>query len=342
VTWLGLDIGGANLKASDGDRFARSQPFALWRDPARLPQELRALLAAAPAADRLAVTMTGELADCFASKAQGVRFIVDAVREAAGERAVFIYLTDGRLVSPELALRRPLLAAASNWHALARFVGRYAARGPALLLDVGSTTCDIIPLVDGIPAACGRNDTERLLAGELVYTGVERSPVCAVAAVVPYRGQQCPVAQELFATARDVYITLGQLPEDAGCRDTADGQPATRLAARRRLARMIAADVRQFSQRDALVLAAAVAEAQTRQLAAAIRQVADRLAAWPSTVILSGHGDFLAQRALLHLGQRRRPLSLQDQLGPQQSRCAPACALAVLARELSDAGKSHP
>ncbi|MCU0979105.1 MAG: tetrahydromethanopterin-linked C1 transfer pathway, partial [Pirellulaceae bacterium] len=177
---LALDIGGANLKFSDGRGRTGAVPFALWQSPHRLAERLRGILASFPQDAAVGVTMTGELADCFPSKSAGVRHIVAAVDEAVGDRTARIYLVDGSWASPDAARADPMLAAASNWHALARFAGRFVPSGSALLLDIGSTTCDLIPLVDGRPAAQGRTDTQRLLAGELVYTGVERSPVCAV------------------------------------------------------------------------------------------------------------------------------------------------------------------
>jgi probable H4MPT-linked C1 transfer pathway protein len=103
----------------------------------------------------------------------------------------------------------PTLAAASNWHALANFAGRYARVGQAIMIDIGSTTADLIPLVDGQPHSVGKTDPERLLSGELVYSGVERSPVCAVTPTLPLGGQLCPVAHELFATTIDAYVMLG-------------------------------------------------------------------------------------------------------------------------------------
>ena len=51
----------------------------------------------------------------------------------------------------------------------------------ALLIDVGSTTADVVPIVAGRVAATGRNDLERLQAGELVYTGVLRTNLAAIA-----------------------------------------------------------------------------------------------------------------------------------------------------------------
>ncbi len=45
----------------------------------------------------------------------------------------------------------------------------------------GSTTTDLVLVVDGAIAARGYTDSERLAAGELVYTGLVRSFVMAVA-----------------------------------------------------------------------------------------------------------------------------------------------------------------
>lgn len=336
MNWLALDIGGANLKLADGKGFAVARHFELFRDPKTLAQELRMAIAEAPPSDRLVCTMTGELCDCFGTKAEGVGFILTALQEAADGRHTRIYLTTGAQVTPQVARTRPLQVAAANWHALARFAGRYAPQGPALLVDIGSTTTDIIPLVDGQPASKGLTDTQRMLHGELVYTGVERSPVCAVASDIPYRGGNCPLAQEFFATMRDVYIILQHLPEDSTADDTADGRPATKAAARARLGRAICADSEEFNHRDAAIMAEALAAVHAERIAAAMRRVAGSLGAPPETIILSGHGEFLAHRAL-EAAQfaTDKIVSLARELGPGASRCGPAHALAVLARESS-------
>ena len=333
MNWVALDIGGANLKAADGRSFAVTQPFPLWQRPSHLAEALRALLAAARGCDHVAATMTGELADCFRTKAEGVQFIIGALESAADSRHTRVYLTSGALVTPRVALKQPLLAAASNWHALARFAGRWARSGVGLLIDIGSTTCDIIPLVDGKPVSMGRTDTKRLASGELVYTGIERSPVCALVRSVPYRGRKCPVAQELFATTWDVYLLLGDLPEEPECAHTADRRPATKQFARERLARMICADSATFSDADALAVARHVANMQLARVAVAAAHVINRLNAVPETVVLSGRGEFLARRALAKLQLAPRIVSLAEELGPDLSRCAAAHALAVLARE---------
>ncbi len=232
MNWLALDIGGANIKASDGDQFAAHRPFHLWEEPDHLVLELRQLLAESPQATHLAVTMTGELADCFSSKAAGVNHILATVQLAAGGRHIRVYTSAGLFVTCQVATRNPATVAAANWHALATFCCRYIEEGTGLMLDIGSTTTDLIPITAQAVVECGVTDTERLVSGSLLYTGVERSPVCAVSRVAPYRGSQCRLAQEYFATMRDVYLLLGKLPEDATDHRTADGEPATKKAAR--------------------------------------------------------------------------------------------------------------
>jgi (4-(4-[2-(gamma-L-glutamylamino)ethyl]phenoxymethyl)furan-2-yl)methanamine synthase len=332
-SWLALDIGGANLKAADGRGFAVSRPFPLWQKPNELSAAIEQLIAESPPCERIAMTMTGELADCFRTKAEGVRFIVDAVATAAGNRPMFVYLTNGRLVPPEVAVNLELLAAASNWHALAQFACRYLLGEPGLLVDLGSTTTDIIPLVDDKPAASGRTDTQRLLAGELVYTGVERTPVCAIADSIPYRGRLCPVARELFATMWDVYLSLDKLSEEPESTNTADGRPATKAAAVDRLARMICADSDSFQVEDAVAAARYLSEMQRRQIETALDEVLARMTSPPKTVVLSGQGEFLLGQILDERKMTARRVVLTEELGPVLSRCAPAHGLAVIAAE---------
>lgn len=333
MTHLAIDIGGANLKAADGLGYAASTPFPLWQQPTRLAAALREVIAAAPPAEQLAITMTGELADCFRTKVEGVMAILDAAAQAAGEMPVRVYRTDGSLVSITQALVDPLLAAASNFHALARLAARHVTHGTGMLLDIGSTTSDLIPLSGGRPMATATTDTDRLISGELVYTGVERSPVCAVVTNLPWRGNKCSVAQELFATTWDAYLTLGDLPEQPQATHTADGRPATRDAALDRLARCICTDRNLFTPDDAQAVAAAISQAQTARLGIAAGAVLGRLPSPPSVIVISGSGEFLARRVIERLRASVDIVSLSETLGAEVSCCATAHALAIIARE---------
>jgi probable H4MPT-linked C1 transfer pathway protein len=329
---LGLDIGGANLKAawhSAAGTLARSVPFALWCEPERLGQQLAALMSDrdCPAFDRLAITMTGELCDCYASKREGVCAILDAV-ETVARAPVDVWTMRGRFLPLAEVRQEPLAAAAANWLALAAFAARYAELGgTAVLIDIGSTTTDVIPLLEGRPAPTGRTDPERLQSGELVYTGVRRTPLCALLGEA--------VAAELFATTLDAYLLLENLREDPLDTTTADGKPATRAAAELRLARMLCADLESSTDYQRRWLAWEALSRQVEILRRALGRVVDRLPAPPATVILAGEGEFLAREVLwMHGGLGGcRVVSLTEELGPSVSQAACAHAVAVLAAE---------
>lgn len=331
-TRLAFDVGGANLKVATADGYTATSPFPLWKHPDGLARELEKLIRHAPSAEAIVATMTGELADCFATKREGVDAIINALATSAGDREVSIYLLDGTFVTPEEARRKHHLAAASNWHALASFAARFAGGENAILVDIGSTTCDIIPIVDSQIVSKGFTDTERLLASELIYMGVERTPVCAIASTVPYRDQECPIAREVFATTLDVHLVTGAVadrPEDS---NTSDGRPATAAHAIARLGRCVCADETEFNLHDGLAVAEFVSFEQSELLGDAIAAVRKQHEFGDDTLIItSGQGDFLLRQSVPDATQ---VIFLSELLDPKLARCGPAYALAVLAEQM--------
>jgi probable H4MPT-linked C1 transfer pathway protein len=311
---LGLDIGGANLKAATLEPRAISVPFPLWKHPEKLPAALAELVARFPEADELAVAMTGELCDCYETKREGVNAILDAVEYV--QKPARVWSTSGCFLSIAEARAKHLDVAAANWHALARLAGRFSPHGSALLVDTGSTTTDIIPLIDGKPAATGRTDWERLLSGELVYRGVGRTAIHAVL--------NEGVCAELFATTQDAFVVLGLVPEDATNVDTADGRPLTRDKSLARLARMLGGDVETHPEAALVAFAGRVLERLLDDIGRSVRNHKADM------VIASGAGEFLVRLVLAKEGLTRF-LSLNTALGPTISACAPAYALAALA-----------
>lgn len=294
-SWLGLDIGGANVKAAHSSGAAATAPFAVWKDPAGLAGALRRVARGVPWFDGVAVTMTAELCDCFATKSEGVQRVLDSVLTAFPERSVVVWTMHGRFAEASEVLEDPRIAAATNWHALATSLCRTISE-PTLLIDVGSTTTDIVALEPGRVLSASRTDGDRLTSGELVYAGVKRTPLCALATDVrlPSAGS-IGLCAELFATTRDVYQMLGRQVEDPLDCETADGRPAVREFARARLARMLSADPEDFSEARAIELAAAFDEILCERLVhACLRLLGERRFA---AAIVCGSGEFLAGRA---------------------------------------------
>ncbi len=332
---LGLDIGGANIKAADETGRTISRPFAMWKHPERLADELALILCEFPLTERVAVTMTAELADCFATKSEGVRFILAAAHASAGSLPVDVWTTAGRFVSAREATSQPMLVAAANWQALATWCGRELlapTHHSTLLIDIGTTTTDIIPLIDGQPVAQGLTDVGRLQTGELSYSGVKRTPLCAIAHAVPFRDGYCPLAAELFATTLDVYLLLGDIAEDADNLETANGKSATKAAAHDRLARMLCCDRDEVSFAEAVAIARFLADVQRQRLAGSLERVASRFEMPVETVVVSGSGLFLARRLVAENRRtsRAKMVSLDDRLTPGIAEAACAYAVAQL------------
>ncbi len=78
MDWIGLDIGGENVKLATKDgQF--SFPFELWKHPQQLAGFLEKSVAVVSKGVQAAVTMTGELADGYPTRQIGVREIVQFV-----------------------------------------------------------------------------------------------------------------------------------------------------------------------------------------------------------------------------------------------------------------------
>jgi len=309
---LGWDIGGANIKAAcvmpdaavtQPVRVA-SQPFEIWREKDRLREVLRSVYSrvvsdALPRA--AAITMTAELSDVFSTKREGVLFVLESVRSAFPEIPGYVLDINGDFGRLDEAQARPLDFAATNWLASALW---FSGQCPnCLLVDVGSTTTDILPVVEGQVCVVGRTDLERRCSGELVFTGALRTNLAAIVQSVPVAGRECRVASEYFAISGDVHLILGHVnPRDYDC-GTPDGKLPTLDSARRRLARLVCADAEMLTAAEIDAMAEFIHARQVFQICEGIGQVLSRLPQLRGFPVFAvGIGAFLGQAAARNLG----------------------------------------
>jgi probable H4MPT-linked C1 transfer pathway protein len=333
---IGWDIGGAHLKAAraDSGRIVKAIQLA-----APLRGGVEFLVAAfARAKTELGgaqchvATMTGELADTFSSRAEGVQCLAAlAARELSGT-PLSIYAGPAGYVAPEAAHGHAGLVASANWHACASFVA--ARRRNALFIDMGSTTTDVIPIAGGAVAACGYTDAERLATSELVYTGLVRSFLMASAERAPFKGAWTTLVNENFANMADVYRVLGTLPADTDMMGTADGREKTRKASLARLARMVGADAADADDGAWTALAQWFAELQVRRVADAAMLVGSRCVMPAAPVVGAGAGAHVVEEVARRLGREFVAFDALLDVAPGAragaSQCAPAAALALL------------
>ncbi len=347
---IGLDIGGANLKAvfmpesADQDVRAIEVSFEMWTRSAELPQSLKQLLNQVDAADEvqnIAVTMTGELADCFSSKKQGVAFIANAVSKAAGNKQVLFYQIDREWSNLETVERNWKAVAASNWHAMACFGARHLPDHSGLVVDVGSTTTDVIPVVGGVPTARGTDDFTRLKNFELIYAGIGRTPICSLIQSVDFAGEKIGLARELFATIHDALICMGLTPEDSKDTNSADGRSNSRHHALHRLARMVCSDVPEIDENVIQRIASGAIEAYRLLLVEAIDHALKKNGNSTESVLLVGSGSFFAERVLAeHFPQLAR-VALSERISPRANICGPAYAVAALLQGVYDGASTE-
>jgi (4-(4-[2-(gamma-L-glutamylamino)ethyl]phenoxymethyl)furan-2-yl)methanamine synthase len=335
---LGWDIGGAHLKVALVEEgclvAARQLPCALWKGLGELHQAADAALDGLPVADCHAVTMTGELVDLFPDRATGVAAILDFLAERIDAERVAVYSTDGAFLTLAEAKARPGNVASANWHATAGYLA--ATLGTGLLVDVGSTTTDIIPFRTGRIAAHGTSDSERLTTGELAYVGIARTPLAAVARHVPFAGRSVGVMAEFFATSADAHRVAGTLPEGADLHPTADGRGKTPAESRARLARMIGMDAAAAPEWAWRQLAQSFIRQQTRQIEEAIDLVLSETELPADALFIgAGIGRFLVAEIARRLGRTYRGIEevirlASPDLASRASDIAPAVAVALL------------
>ncbi len=307
---LGLDIGGANTKAASSDGLLTESVYLpLWRN-APLAEVLQRFSRLDPKA--VAVVITGELADCFSCKSEGIEAISAAVREAFGS-PVHFWGVNG-FGSGDLA--------GANWSASAALLA--AEVGDCLFVDMGSTTADLIP-IKGEPLA-ERTDFLRLANGELVYTGLLRTSLGALLPAARIRGLIVPLSPELFAITADAYLATGLITEDDYTCDTPDGSGKGRDAALRRLARAVCADLEEIGEAAALAIARQARDRQLQLLVEAMERQAKKHSL--SKVAAAGIGEEIIAEAASILGLEC--IRLSEKYGQEISAIFPAYAVARL------------
>lgn len=297
---LGLDIGGANTKAVlFQDREIEDHWFGnipLWKGLERLKEFLEDVEEGS-SPQVVGVTMTGELADIFSTKRDGVEKLVGLTQEVFSDSSLFYLSLEGEFLSRDEALSSLEELAASNWVSSALFLGdEYP---DSLMVDVGSTTSDLIPIKGGEPSPSGWTDYGRLKTRELVYTGVLRTPLPYLKSRVELDGESVGLAAEYFANMADVYRVLGLISESSYTCETPDGKGKGGGECMRRIARVFCSDLEELGREKVEEAAEVFREEQVSMLREALVKVTDLHDMDKSVpVLVTGAGrNILAERS---------------------------------------------
>lgn len=333
----GWDVGGAHLKAAlieNGDvKKVEQFPALIWTDLEDLRQAISRALDEYGMPGVHAVTMTGELAEYFGSRKEGVRQISQLMRDSLPGKDVRIYAGRSGFVSPDDAPNHVDDISSANWYATASVITRKY--GQAILVDIGSSTTDIIPVFGGKVAAAGYSDAERLSTGELIYTGAVRTPLMAVTDEVPFDGEWQSLMAERFAVMADVYRVLNWRLEEADMFPAVDDRPKDAAHSRARMARMLGRDVSDHADWQWERLARFFAEEQMLTIERSIHRTMSRFDFMRVVPIVgAGAGRIIALEISARLGMAYEPfhefVSRDNSFGNEISIAAPAVAVGLL------------
>ena len=336
-TCIGWDVGGAHLKAvlldTDGKVLAATQEYCpLWRGLSELEIAIDKILQEFNA-DQHAVTMTGELADMFANRRDGVMQIV-ATLTAKLNGEIRYYAGRVGFVNKNAVEEHWRDIASMNWLASVQYAALKVPK--ALFVDIGSTTTDIALIDNANSQVRGFTDATRMQCDELVYTGVVRTPLMAMAQKIPFAGQTTNVAAEYFATAADVYTLTGDLEPAENMAETADGADKTIQACSCRIARMIGCDADDAPLASWVELANSFKSVQLEQIRQALlKQMALLKDSSDLQLIGAGAGIFLVAELAKQLGLEYHAVSefitgFDKTARDMAAVCFPAYAVAYL------------
>jgi probable H4MPT-linked C1 transfer pathway protein len=328
-------VGGAHLKVTRAENGriveAATILMPLWLGLDNLISALREASAVYAGADLNAFTMTGELSDIFPSRDEGVASLLQLISQHFPSGDNLIYAGRSGFVGAGQAARLGGDVASANWHATASLVAKLV--GDALFVDMGSTTTDIIPVRHGAVAGEGYSDAERLMTGELVYTGFTRTFLFGIASSAPVRGQLTPLMNEYFASIADAHRIMGVLDEKDDKHPSADDKEKTPEASMARLARMVGRDAADLSPAEWRDVARWFSERQLRMVHDAIR-VAGKLAD-DTPIVAAGAGRWQIRRLAERMERRfidfADIIPADDAVRNEASSAAPAAAVALLA-----------
>ena len=305
---IGWDIGGAHIKAVGIDASGNvtqvvQYPCPLWLGLSHLHECAVEILQQLGDADsQHAITMSGELVDLFPNRHDGVEQLLNAIREHISLNRLSVFAGPLGLVRLE-SVNSEFYAqiASANWLASAQYAA--TSIGSGLFVDIGSTTTDILTIQNGKVDPQGYSDYERLQCGELVYTGVVRTPVLAITEQVYFQNKPAPLVAELFATMADVYRITGELPEYADQWPAADKGEKDKIGSARRLARMLGRDLDAESIQCWEAVASFLRSRQLAKIKCGCNQQLSRgVLATGGNLVGAGVGRFLAKRLAQVLG----------------------------------------
>jgi len=200
---------------------------------------------------------------------------VNALEQVFEKEKMFFINNNNEFCSFDQVKLDPISVAAANWVSTSLFLGKFVPK--CILIDAGSTTIDVIPILNSIPVSRGKNDVERLMNRELIYTGGLRATIPSITHFLPYKDKMIRISFEKFALVSDVHRILNNISETEYINDTADNRSKALNDCYARLARMICMDLESISVKELDKIAKYIFNKQVEMISDDIKEFMDNL-----------------------------------------------------------------
>lgn len=340
---LGLDIGGANVKAglidvSNGkvsEYKSVVKYLPLWKDGkeklSKIIQEVSKSIANSEKIDAVGITMTAELSDVFKTKQEGVEYILRNIEKQTSINPKVIDY-NGNFVNIDQAIGDYLTVSSANWAATSKILSKIF--HDCILIDSGSSTTDIIPVIKS-KVISGKTDIERLSSGELVYTGILRNSIPSIVHNIPVKDKITGISSERFSLSGDIHLILGNISVEEYSTETADGRGKSRGECLARLARILCTDSDLIGDSELVSIADYIYRNQILKVVEGLNKVWNKceiddkkIGSFP--IITTGMGGkILGTKAASSLGFTRF-FDMVSIIGVKNSQTIPAVSTAIL------------
>lgn len=332
---LGIDIGGANTKITELKEMSYKIHhiyFPMWKNNKKLTELLKKYNS--EDIKKIGVVMTAELVDAYKSKREGVEDILNSLREAFPNKEIYVFDVDGNFLSVEMAKKEYMKVSASNWTATAYFVMKNISNN-AILVDMGSTTTDIIPIKNGKIMAY-KTDLERLMNNQLVYIGTLRTPLSFLGNTVEYKNCTTNISSEYFSITGDINVILDKITGEQYICDTPDGGPRDKKNCMIRVARILCSDLEQISEEEIINISSQFYEKLLDIIGYNLNRVSKKYDL--SNIVITGLGEDILRDAINnckneHHNTPYNIISIEEMYGREVSLSIPSFAVAKLLRE---------
>ena len=272
IYYLGIDIGGANLKIVGLNKkkqinFVSQEKCEIWKGLSKFDDKITKINKIISKKTVVGVTMTAEMCDNFKKRKEGVKRIIKHIRRSLNKNVYFWENIKNKSFSINPSYKN---VASMNWLATGTLISKKISN--AIVIDLGSTTTDLIFIRKNQIINKGFSDLKRIIFSELIYTGFTRTPIFGITNKLKFNKKNYPVLPENFANISDVYRVLKKASSRIDLFDTMDGRSKSFLNSSRRIARNFGFDYKNKKKKLILNLCEEIEKIQFAKITDSIKK----------------------------------------------------------------------